>query len=109
MSKTRNLIEYHEITTCKYEDMPYFKQVNLKNNFYLSPYFIMICFSNKKDFIKSFSQFSICTLTTKRSKGINCFRTHYTYLEYNKKNQKIRRHHNVYYAKFNRVSWHRYL
>ena len=48
MSKTRNLIEYHEITTCKYEDMPYFNQVKLNNNFYLSPYFIMICSPIKK-------------------------------------------------------------
>ena len=25
----RNLIEYHGIDTCKYEEMPYFKQVNV--------------------------------------------------------------------------------
>ena len=48
MSVIRNLIEYHEITTSKYEDMPYFKQIKLNNNFYLSPYFIMICSPIKK-------------------------------------------------------------
>ena len=37
MSMIRNLIEYHGITTCKYEDMPYFKQVNVDYTFCVPP------------------------------------------------------------------------
>lgn len=32
-SMTRNLIEYHGISVCNYESMPYFKQVNVDNTF----------------------------------------------------------------------------
>ena len=33
MPITRNLIEYHGIDTCKYGDMPYFKQINVDYTF----------------------------------------------------------------------------